>query len=76
MRWAEIMTEAEVESSWISNITYNRPNRTLTLTLGDGKVYKVSRIPRTMYDKWRVSPSKGKFFHDAVKGKYPVSRLK
>jgi len=76
MKMLDILNEKPVESAWISDLVYNRPNRTLTMRLSNGKTFSIPNITRTMFDRWFNSPSKGRFFHDQIRDNYQVNRLK
>ena len=75
MRAAEFLIEKAVESSWITDLVYNRPNRVLTMRMSDGKSYSVPGITRELFERWLNSPSKGKFFHKYIKDIYQVNRI-
>lgn len=72
----EILKEVKVQSSWISNLIYNRPNKILTWRLSNGREYSVENISRSMFEKWKSAPSKGRFFHRYIKMKYKVTRIR
>jgi len=76
MRLQELLLEKPVLSSWITDLTYNRPNRTLTMRLNNGKAYSIPGLTRSMFERWTRSPSKGKFFHDHINGGYLITRVK
>ena len=76
MRLFEILTEKHVESTWITNLTLNRPNKVLTMRLSNGKYFTIAGITRRMFERWHKSPSKGKFWHQFIKGKYKVTRIR
>lgn len=71
----DLITEKAVQSSWITDITYNRPNRVLTMRLSNGRTYSIPGIQRGMFDRWTASPSKGIFFHQQIKDRYQVNRI-
>lgn len=75
MRASEILNEKPVESSWITDLTYNRPNKTLTMRLSNGKRFSIPGITRGTFEQWAKAPSKGRFFHDRIKNTYEVSRI-
>lgn len=75
MRLSEILLEKPVQSTWISNLTYNRPNKVLTMRLSNGRSFSIPGITRTTFDKWVKSPSKGSFFHNSIKNKYSLTRI-
>ena len=76
MKLHEILNEVKVESSWISDVLYNRPKSLLTVVMNRGKAYMVMGISRHMFDRWKAAPSKGKFWHEHIKGRYNVRRIK
>lgn len=76
MKLAEILIEKPVQSSWITDLVYNRPNKTLTMRLSNGRSFSIPGITRAMFEKWFKSPSKGRFFHDQIRDRYQVSRIK
>lgn len=76
MKLAEILTEKPVQSSWITDLVYNRPNKTLTMRLSNGRAFSIPGITRTMFERWVKSPSKGQFFHNYIKDSYLVNRIK
>ena len=76
MRLTDILTEKPVQSSWITNLTYNRPNKTLTMSLSNGKSFSIPGITRSTFERWVNSPSKGQFFHNFIKDSFLVSRIK
>ena len=76
MRAEEIICEKPVESAWITDLTYNRPNKTLTMRLSNGRTYSIPGITRSIFDQWIKTPSKGKYFHDRIKASYNVKRIK
>lgn len=76
MRAFEFLSEKVVQSSWITNLTYNRPNKTLTMQLSNGRSFSIPGVTRTTFERWVNSPSKGRFFHDKIKDTYQVTRIK
>jgi hypothetical protein len=76
MRAAEFLCEKPVESSWITNLTHNRPNKTVTMRLSNGRTFSIPGITRTMFERWVNAPSKGQFWHDRIKNVYRATRIK
>lgn len=76
MRLSEFLVEKQVASAWISDLTYNRPNKVLTMRLSNGKYFTIQGITRTLFDRWLKSPSKGRFYHDYIKDNYVLTRTK
>lgn len=75
MRACEFLIEKPVESSWIREITYNRPNRIVTMLLNDGKKYYIYDIGRAEFEKWVNASSQGKYWHNDINGHYAVKRV-
>jgi len=75
MRAAEILNEKPVTSTWITDLTYNRPNKVLTMRLSNGVSYSIPGITRSVFERWINASSKGFFFHQYIKDKYQVSRI-
>jgi hypothetical protein len=76
MRITEILLEKPVESSWIVNISHNRPNKVITLRLNNGTAYSIPGITRTTFEQWTKAPSKGRFFHSRIRGKHPINKIR
>lgn len=75
MNIIEILAEEPVNSSWITDLTYNKPNKILTVRLSNGKTYSVENIDELIYNSWLNSLSKGQFYHEYIKNKYVVNRI-
>ncbi len=75
MTLIELLFEKPVQSAWISDLTYNRPNRVLTMRLSNGKSFSIPGVTRTTFEQWTKSPSKGSFFHRQIKDRYKVNRI-
>jgi len=76
MRLAELLLEKPVESSWITNLTHNRPNKVLTMALANGRTFSIPGITRITFERWTKSPSKGSFYHNFIKDNYQINRIK
>jgi hypothetical protein len=76
MRSFEILNEKPVESAWITDLIYNRPNKVLTMRISNGRSFSVAGITRAMFERWIKAPSKGSFFHQYIKDTYKVKRIK
>lgn len=75
MRATEILNEKSVLSSWITDLTYNRPNKVLTMRLANGISYSIANITRSLFNRWVNSSSKGFFFHQYIKNRYQIKRI-
>lgn len=76
MKISDILLEKKVQSTWISELIHNRPNRIVTMKLSNGKSFSIMGITRTLFDKWNKAASKGQFWHQLIKGKHNVKRIK
>lgn len=70
-----VLDEQPVLSSWITDITLQKNERDVTMTLGNGRRYKVASVGRPVYTAWVNSNSKGKFWHTNIKRRHRVLRL-
>jgi len=75
MRAAELLTEKPVQSSWITDLWYNRPNKTVTMRLSNGRRFSIPGITRAGFEKWVNNNSKGRYFHDFIKDNHQVTRI-
>jgi len=76
MRAAEFLIEKPVESSWIVDLRFSRPSKTLTMRLSNGREFRIPGMTRTTFERWTNAPSKGRFFHTNIKDRYQVNRIK
>lgn len=76
MKIIEILTEKPVQSSWITDLLYNRVNKTLTMRLSNGRSFSIPGMTRSMFEKWIKSPSKGRFYHDQIRDRYQITRIR
>lgn len=76
MRLSEFLIEKKVQSSWITDIRHNREKKELIMSLNNGRKFLIPGVTRTVFDQWTRWPSKGRFFHDRIKGKFQVTRIK
>jgi hypothetical protein len=76
MKIAELLTEAAVKSSWIARVDYSPyPARILTLVLKNGNMYKIPNVTTAVYQQFLTRPSKGKYWHQFIKGRYLVNKV-
>lgn len=64
-----------VESSSLKSIGYDRNTRTLEVEFASGGVYRYDDVPTELWTELRQSTSKGKFFHDRIRDRYPTARV-
>jgi KTSC domain len=73
-RVKESLKEVAVASTWITDLTYTRPTKTLTMTLNNGRRFAIQGISRQSFDRWKSAPSKGTYFHSHVRDRFPIKR--
>lgn len=72
----QLLTEAPVMSSWISDLTLVDDNSgDVVMALLNGTRYRVLGVGPNMYGGWMKSGSKGKFWHNNIKKRYKIRRL-
>jgi hypothetical protein len=76
MRIAEILKEVAVASTWITNLVYTRASKTLTMTLNNGRQFSIQGVSRQTFDRWKSAPSKGQYFHEHIRDRFPVKRIR
>lgn len=67
---------APVKSSTIESVGYHQESSTLFVTFKSGDHYLYNGVTPQLHDAFMKSPSKGKFFHSLIRGKYQHSKLK
>jgi hypothetical protein len=66
----------KVESSNLSEVNHDPHSNTLTVTFRDGHHYLLKDVPERLYKDLLASPSKGKFYGEKLRGKYPTIKVK
>lgn len=70
-----MLTEEMVMSSWIMDLTYDEEQEAVIMTLLSGRSYSIAGVEEDLYDMWIGASSKGKFWHQAIKGNYFTTRI-
>ncbi len=76
MKLMELLLEKKVQSTWIADLSFNRPKLLLTMTLSNGKKFAVHGISRSIFEKWTNAPSKGTYFHEYISGNHKIVRTR
>jgi len=63
-----------MHSSWIHDAERNGDG-SVTMTLENGRVYRVEDVPAATFNRWQSADSAGKFFSDNIRGKNSVWRV-
>ena len=64
----------QVESSAIRSIHYSDRRRELSITFAETGTYIYREVPQQVYDDFVKAPSKGQFFNEAIRDRYPFDR--
>jgi hypothetical protein len=64
-----------VESEAIARVEYDASGRTLFVRFTSGEWYAYLDVGGDTYARLRDAPSKGRFFQDEVRDRYPYRRL-
>ena len=64
-----------VESSAIHAIGYDASQRILEIIFTGGGIYRFHRVPPVIAQQFLNTPSKGHYFLDHIRGRYPHERL-
>lgn len=78
MKISELLLEKYVDSSWMSEITYNRKRKIAkwkTFSRGVERIYYIHGIGRAEVEKWWASESKGKYFHANIRDFYTIEPI-
>lgn len=68
------MVRKSVISSNISSVGYDENSRTLKVEFNRGSVYKYTGVPSVEYENLLNAPSKGRYFNQQIKNRYPAFR--
>lgn len=63
-----------VSSSMMTAVAYDARTRTLTIRFVEGGRYRYRAVPRAVFDALLAAPSKGRFFHEEIDGRYRYAR--
>jgi len=65
-----------VLSTDLSHARYDPDAGVLRIRFHSGGVYEYYGVPRRAYDLLLAAPSKGKYFHQHIKGRYDFARIR
>ena len=63
------------DSSSISSVAYAPRSQTLDVHFTNGAAYRYFDVPPTTYDEMLAAPSKGRYFHRAVRPVFAYQRI-
>ena len=65
------MRVTAVESSTHATVAYDEAQELLQLRFCSGTAYEYSGVPATVHQSLLDAPSKGRYFNDAIRGRFP-----
>ena len=63
-----------MSSSVIQSFVYDKDQRRLVVRFVSGRVYAYDAVPAGIVDGFRAAPSKGTYFNDVIRDRFPFSR--
>lgn len=64
-----------VASSDLSSVGYDAQTGTLYISFHSGSTYAYDHVPSIVYNGLMSAPSRGKYFHAYIKGRYSYRRI-
>lgn len=62
-------------STAIRDIAYDEIRNELTVTFTTGKIYTYALVPASVAEAFRASRTKGNFFNDTIRDRYPFAKV-
>ncbi len=69
------MSWIDVSSTNLSRVRYDDSKNTLEIEFQGGRVYQYFDVPKQIFEGLLKAESKGKFFHEQIKGHYRYARV-
>ena len=69
------MNVTAVESTTLATIAYDRTGELLQLEFNSHAIYQYRGVPTSVHEALLRAPSKGRFFNQAIRGKFPYNRI-
>ena len=74
--WDNVRGSSNVDrATWVPEENPEADGGNMYIVFNTGWMYVYYEVPPTLYDQFMDAPSKGKFFHQNIKGKYDYDRL-
>ena len=71
-----VLKNEEFESSFLASVAYNTDAETLDIELQSGKRFRYYSVSRKRFSLLVNSHSKGSYYSNHIRGRYPMRRLK
>lgn len=70
-----MLTPIDVHSSSIQALGYDEAAQTLYINFRKGGLYSYNKVPPVIFEEFRKSPAKGKFFFNNIRDKFKMRRI-
>jgi hypothetical protein len=70
------MQRQQVESASLKSIGYDEGNDVLEVEFQNDGVYQYLGVPRTVYEGLLAAPSKGRYFSEFIRERYPYEKVR
>jgi len=70
------MNRKFVSSSDIRSVGYDGQNKTLEIEFNSGGIYQYYSVPLEVYNALMSAPSHGRYFHQFIKDRFRVKRVR
>lgn len=64
----------EIKSSNLKSAMYDTETEDLTVSFNNGSIYVYNKVPWTIFTKFRMSESQGKYFNAEIAKKYKYTK--
>ena len=65
-----------IKSSNITSASYDTESEDLTITFNTGGIYVYNNVPWTLFTKFRLADSQGKFFNEKIAKNHKYTKVK
>jgi KTSC domain len=69
------MNHTSVSSSNLRSVGYDQGSSTLEIAFHNGGTYQYSGVPSSVYQSLIHASSKGTYFHDHIRDRYPTRKI-
>lgn len=66
----------DIKSTNLKSATYDTETEVLVITFNNGSIYEYNKVPWTVFTKFRMAESQGKYFNENISRKYSYTKLK
>jgi hypothetical protein len=71
-----VTINVDVKSSNLKSALYHTESKILTVTFNNGSIYEYYDVPHTIFVKFRMSESQGKYFNTNISRTFKYKKIK